>query len=206
MERRRGEGLDEIPPEREATEDDDDFDDADNDFVHFDFYIPPERVIMIIIMMMVLVVMVLMVVAMLPGRGRCGGGSLAQIQRLEPSQSSQLLPPFIIIITNSMIMIMIIMIIMIMIIMIIIIVIIIHLVHPILEGSNRLLLLLQAGQLVLDRRPLADDHLLDRMMMMVMMRRMMKATMMTTMGIIYPHQSLNRVATLLLVFLEGPEE
>ena len=146
----------------------------------------------------------MMMMAMLPGRGRCGGGSLAQIQRLEPSQSSQLLPPFIIIITNSMIMI--IMIIMIMIIMIMIIVIIIHLVHPILEGSNRLLLLLQAGQLVLDRRPLADDHLLDRMMMMVMMRRMMKATMMTTMGIIYPHQSLNRVATLLLVFLKGPED
>ena len=159
-------------------------------------------VIMIIVLMMLMIMlMVLMMMAMLPGRGRCGGGSLAQIQRLEPSQSSQLLPPFIIIITNSMIMI-----IMIMIIMIMIIVIIIHLVHPILEGSNRLLLLLQAGQLVLDRRPLADDHLLDRMMMMMMMRRMMKATMMTTMGIIYPHQSLNRVATLLLVFLEGPEE
>ena len=51
MERRRGEGLDEIPPEREATEDDFDDDVADDDFVHIDFYIPPERVIMIIMMM-----------------------------------------------------------------------------------------------------------------------------------------------------------
>ena len=55
-----------------------------------------------------------------------------------------------------------------------------NLVHAILKGSDRLLLLLQAGQLLLDCRPLADYHLV--------IIRIIKMIRMTMMVINWPCQ------------------
>ena len=94
----------------------------------------------------------------IPGRGKCAGGSRDLTRQLEPEKTMMMSDIKTIILSVTSMMVMMLMTAQ------------ANLMHAILKGSDRLLLLLQAGQLLLDCRPLADYHLvITRIIKMIRM-------------------------------------